>query len=89
MFNLVKPDLCIYVNISAETSFNRKSKEKEGSANLDKHESDKKFLSSVSERYIDIAKKNLFCDWEVIDGEKPIEEVFNEIVKVINKRLGI
>jgi len=89
MFNLVKPDLCIYVDISAETSFNRKSKEKEGSDHLDKHESNTKFLGEVAQRYKDVIKRNIYCDWEIIDGEKSIEEVFKQILQVINKRLGI
>lgn len=87
MFKLPKPDLCIYVKISAETSFNRKMKEKEG--NLDRHEEDKKFLKIVAEGYEKIAKDNIFCDWEIIDGEKSIEEVSKEILEVINKKLGI
>jgi dTMP kinase len=89
MFNLPKPDLCIYVKISAETSFNRKSKEKGGDFNLDRHEENKKFLKIVAEGYEKIAQDNIFCDWAVIDGEKPIEEVSKEILEVINKKLGI
>jgi dTMP kinase len=87
MFKLPKPDLCIYIKISAETSFNRKMQEKGG--NLDRHEEDKKFLKTVAEEYEKIAKDNIFCDWTIIDGEKSIEEVSKEILEVINKKLGI
>ncbi len=87
IFELPKPDLCIYVKISAETSIKRKVKEKEG--NLDRHEEDNKFLSDVASTYDKIAKDNIFCDWAVIDGEKSIEEVSKKILSVINKKLGI
>jgi dTMP kinase len=87
MFRLPKPDLCIYIRISAETSFNRKLKEKEG--NLDRHEENKKFLSTVAEEYEKVVADNTFCEWVVIDGEKLIEEVSNQILEVLNKKLGI
>ncbi|MDD5098247.1 MAG: dTMP kinase [Candidatus Pacebacteria bacterium] len=87
-FNLKKPDLVIYIRISPEESFKRKVKQK-GINDLDRHEKDKKFLDSLYQKYEEFSKNNVFCDWEVIDGEKPIEAVFNEMLKVINKRLGI
>jgi len=87
MFRLPKPDLCIYVKISAETSFNRKMKEKEG--NLDRHEDNKKFLAAVAEGYEKAASDNSFCDWTIIDGEKTIDEVSDDIIKLLNEKLGI
>lgn len=87
IFRLPKPDLCIYVKISAETSFNRKLKEKEG--NLDRHEEDKKFLAAVAEAYEKAANDNYFCEWATIDGEKTIDEVSKNITELLNEKLGI
>lgn len=87
MFQLPKPDLCIYIKISAETSYNRKNKEKGG--NLDRHEEDKKFLKNVADNYEKAIGNNVFCDWAVIDGEKSIEEVSKDILKILNKRFDI
>ena len=87
MFKLPKPDICIYIKISAETSFNRKMKEKGG--NLDRHEDNKKFLSAVADGYEKEAADNTFCDWIIIDGEKSIEDVSNQIVEILNKKFGI
>ena len=87
IFKLPKPDLCIYIKISAETSFNRKMKEKGG--NLDRHEENKKFLKEVAEGYEKIAENNIFCEWSIIDGEKSIEEVSQDILKLLNNKLGI
>lgn len=87
LFNLTKPDLCIYLKISAETSFNRKMKEKNGS--LDRHEEDKKFLNQVAAGYDKMAKENIVCDWAIIDGEKSIDEVSNNILEVITNKLKI
>lgn len=87
LFNLTKPDMCIYLKISAETSFNRKMKEKGG--NLDRHEEDKKFLSRVAQGYQKMAEENTFCNWAVVDGEKPIDGVSKDILEIINNKLNI
>lgn len=88
LFELRKPDICIYIKISPETAFTRKAKQK-GYDDLDRHEDDKAFLSRLYEGYEEMSKGNIFCDWTVIDGERPIEEVSKEILEVINKKLGI
>ncbi|HNY35745.1 MAG TPA: dTMP kinase [Candidatus Pacearchaeota archaeon] len=87
-FDLKKPDLVIYIKISPEESFKRKIKQK-GIDNLDRHEKDKEFLNSLYQKYEQFSKNNVFCEWTVIDGEKKPEEVFKNILEVINKKLGI
>jgi dTMP kinase len=88
LFNLRKPDLTIYIKISPEESFKRKMKQK-GIENMDRHEENKKFLSSLYETYEKMSSENVFCEWTVIDGEKSIEEVSKNILEVINKKFGI
>ncbi|MFA5071808.1 MAG: dTMP kinase [Candidatus Paceibacterota bacterium] len=88
LFKLPKPDICIYLKISAETSLKRKGKEK-GNINLDRHEEDKAFQIAVANGFDEIANNNTFCDWTVIDGEKTPEEVFKDILEVLNKKFGI
>ncbi|MFA5086290.1 MAG: dTMP kinase [Candidatus Paceibacterota bacterium] len=87
LFNLSKPDICIYLRISGETSLARKSKEKPG--NLDRHEEDKNFQNAVVQGFDKVAAENVFCEWVAIDAEKPAEEVFEEIKKTLNEKLGI
>ncbi|KUK49832.1 MAG: putative thymidylate kinase [Parcubacteria bacterium 33_209] len=78
MFGLVKPDLVIYIKISPETSFERKSSQKD----LDRHEGDKKFLKKLFDNFEETAKK---YNWETVDGEKPIEKVTKDIINIVNK----
>jgi len=78
MFGLVKPDLVIYIKISPETSFKRKSSQKD----LDRHEGDKKFLKTLFNNFEETAKK---YNWEIVDGERPIEEVTKDIINIVNK----
>ncbi len=81
LFNISKPDLCIYLRISPETSKKRKSQEKQG--NLDRNEKDLEFLKNLVNMYDKIAKDNLFCKWKIINGEQSIEEVYDQIIKLI------
>lgn len=85
-FKLPKPDLIIYLKISPETSIKRKFKEKRS---LDRHEADKTFLTKLAKFYQKLIKKQIFSRWVIIDGEKSIEEVFEEIKKIIKKELKI
>lgn len=85
---LRKPDLTMYIRISPEESYKRKSKQK-GIENMDRHEENKEFLKSLYSAYEKMSQENIFCDWTVIDGEKPIEEVSKDILEVINKKFGI
>ncbi|MDD3386485.1 MAG: dTMP kinase [Candidatus Pacebacteria bacterium] len=83
LFKIKKPDVSIYIRIRPEKSFERKNKQKE----LDRHEKDKIFLKGVFENYEERVKDNTFCKWEVVDGEKSIEEVANNILKIIDKTI--
>jgi dTMP kinase len=84
--DLPKPDLIIYLKISAKTAIKRKFKEKN---NLDRHEADKKFLEKVAKFYETLAKKQIFGKWVVIDGEKSTEEVFSRIKTIVSKRFKV
>lgn len=87
IFDLPKPDLVIFLNVSPETSIKRKFKEKNS---LDRHEEDKEFLGKVREGYLDLIKKKIFAkEWVIVDGEKSIEEVAKEIQKIVLEKLKI
>ncbi|MFA5087113.1 MAG: dTMP kinase [Candidatus Paceibacterota bacterium] len=87
LFEASKPDLCIYIKIAPETSLSRKTNQKPD--NLDRHEEDKKFQAALAETYEKMANEKVFCDWETIDGEQSVENVFNQIIGILNKKLQI
>lgn len=80
LFTLPKPDIIIYLKVSAEISIERKLKEK---PELDRNETDKEFLEKLARFYLELAKKNVFGKWVVVDGEKSREEVFEEVRKAL------
>ncbi|MCD6371197.1 MAG: dTMP kinase [Candidatus Aenigmarchaeota archaeon] len=78
--NMPKPNLAIYIDISPNTSVERKKKEK---SELDKHESNLDFLEKVRNTYIYSVEKNVWTKWVKVDGEKSIEEVFKDVLSVL------
>jgi dTMP kinase len=80
IFQIPKPDIIIYLKVSPETSIKRKFKEKNS---LDRNEENKEFLGQVGKFYDDLIEKQIFGKWIVINGEKPKEEVFGDVRKVL------
>jgi len=85
LLELPRPDLIIYLKVSPGISMKRKYKEKR---NLDRNEKDKKFLGQLVKLYREtLIKNSVFGKWVIINGEKPIKEVFEEIKLRINTNL--
>jgi dTMP kinase len=84
IFDIPKPDLIIYLGISARTSVKRKYAEKRS---LDRNEKNKIFLEKLGDFYEKLAKNSVFGKWEVVNGEKSIDEVSNDIKNIINTKL--
>lgn len=82
LFDIIKPDLIIYLKVSPETSMERKKKEK---IELDFFEKDLEFRKKVSLKYDELASKNIFSNWITVNAEKLIEEVGKEIENIVNK----
>lgn len=84
-FGLPTPDLVIFLEIKPETSIKRKFKEKNS---LDRYEENKEFLENVRQSYHNLIDKKIFAkEWIVVDGEKSIEEVAEQIQKIVVSRL--
>ncbi len=81
IFELLKPDLVIFLKVSPETSIRRKHREKR---RLDLHEANKKLLKQVAAFYKKLIKNQVFAKWKAIDGEKPIRRVFEEIKQILH-----
>ena len=82
LFGLPKPNLIIYLKVKPEISIKRKYKEKK---KLDRNEADKLFLTRVAKYYQKLIKRQIFGKWVVIDGEKSINKVTEQIKKTFTK----
>ena len=68
-------DKVFYINVPVDISMQRKEKQK-GKMDVDKFESNKKFLSKVSTFYDKLKNEGFYAkSWEEIDGNKSIEEI--------------
>ena len=84
MFELPKPDKILFLKISPETSVERKKREKNG--DIDRYEENLNFLHKVARMYEKLVSENILGPWYVIDGEKSIENVFEQVKKVLNTK---
>jgi dTMP kinase len=84
IFKLLKPDLIIYLKISPDTSIQRKLKEKK---KLDRHESNKKFLNNLTIFYQNLIKNRILGEWMIVNGERSIDKISKEIIKIVIKKL--
>ncbi len=68
-------DKVFYINVPVDISMQRKEKQK-GKLDVDKFESNKNFLSTVSTFYDKLKNEGFHAKaWEEIDGSKSIEEI--------------
>jgi len=75
---LPEADLVIVIDTPPEASFERKPAER------DAYERDLSFLRRVREAYIRLSQR---FSWVIVDGERSVEEVHNDIWELINRRL--
>lgn len=81
IFGLPKPDSIIYLRIKPETSIKRKRKEKPES--MDRNEKNLQLHRDVSEQYEKLIEKDIWSKWYAVDGEKNIEDVQKQILKIL------
>ena len=85
--NFLKPDLIIYLNVNIETALERiKKREKEKEEGI-KYFEKRELLERISRRYIEtlnfLEKKGFKI--KIIDGNKNLDEIKKEIVKLKNE----
>jgi dTMP kinase len=74
-------DAIIFIDIKPETSMKRKKKEH---GKLDRYEKNLKFLKKVRDFYQIEIKGNILGKWFVVNGERDIKKVHEDILKIIN-----
>ncbi|MEW6528946.1 MAG: dTMP kinase [Candidatus Micrarchaeota archaeon] len=78
----IKPDLVVYLDIDADISQERKSKQKQ----LDRYEENKIYLAQVRENYLNLYQDKFLTDnWCLVDASKNISEVHLQILNYLKK----
>lgn len=83
---LPKPDMVFYLDITAETSLERKNLQKGA---LDKHEGDKAYLEKVAGFYEMLIKEKYGAkEWVRIDGTQPKDSIHEKAAAMVRKAIG-
>ncbi len=79
-FEIEKPDLIFYLDVSPETAIKRKYEENK---EKNRREKDFQFIRKTYQKYQDLIKRQVWTKWIKINGEQEIEKITNEIAKFI------
>ena len=88
-YGIISPDLVLLLDIDAGAGAARKGVQK----TPDRHERDAEFLSKVRQNYLREAKENFLAyKFVVVDGSRPEDEIFTEVVTqvepLLTKKMG-
>ena len=84
-FQIPKPDLAIFLDTDPQFAMRRKSREAghaEGPDIFEKSLAKQKKLAKI---FAGMAEKNIYCEWDVVDGNGSVAEVTANIVSVLKK----
>ena len=76
---LPKADLVVLLDVSQKESFKRQQK------NRDRFERDEDFIKRISGIYRRMARKKR---WRIVDAARPKEEVHDDILRIVSKKMG-
>jgi dTMP kinase len=79
-FNIRKPDLVIFLDVKPEVAIKWKQREKKIKNFREKNI---EFMKKAHARYLKMLERGVWTRWIKVEGEKSIEEVGREIVKLL------
>lgn len=88
-FHIEKPDFAIYLDVDPHIAFERKMKEEGHDEGLDMFEGDIDKQKKLRAIYKEMVEKNIYCDWEEVDGNGKPDEVTKLIIEVLKRRKTI
>lgn len=85
-FKIPKPDFAIYIDVDPELALSWKQKEEGHEEGLDMFEKSIEKQKKLREIFTKMAKENIYCEWEIVDGNADIPTVTGRILEVFKKR---
>jgi len=82
-FEIPKPDLCIYLDVDPEIAMARKMKEEGHDEGLDMFEKSLTKQKKLRGIFKEMVKDNVYSKWEMLNGDRDVEPITNEILSVI------
>ena len=84
-FNIPKPDLAIFLDVDPEIAIERKNKEEGHDEGLDMFEKSLEKQKKLRKIFQNMVNNNIYCDWDIVNGDLSINEVRDEIIQVLKK----
>jgi dTMP kinase len=85
-FKIPKPDIAIFIDVDPEIARRRKQKEEGHEEGMDIFERSMEKQKKIRAAFLKMAKENIFCEWEVVDGTGSIQEVHDQIIAILTKK---
>lgn len=85
-FGIPKPDLVIFIDVDPKIAMSRKMAEDGHDEGLDIFERNISKQQKLRDAFTNMAKKNVWTEWEIIDGNLTIDEVKDNVIKILNRR---
>lgn len=84
LFELPKPDLTIFLDVDPAIAMQRKQTEEGHDEGLDMFEKSLDKQKMIRECFLKLAQENVYCNWEIVNGNGTLEEVYNSVTKTLN-----
>ncbi|MFQ5493258.1 MAG: dTMP kinase [Candidatus Dojkabacteria bacterium] len=88
-FDIPVPDLAIFIDVDPETAMQRKNKEEGHDEGLDMFEKSLSKQRKLRDTYTEMVEQNIYCDWEIVDGNGTVEEVKKQIIGIMGDHYEI
>jgi dTMP kinase len=84
-FGIPKPDMIVFLDVDPKVAMQRKLAEEGHEEGLDIFERSIEKQENLRKGFLELAEQNDWTKWAVVDGNHSIQEVTQEIVKVLKK----
>lgn len=84
-FEIMVPDVIFFLDVKPEIAIKWKYGENKV---LNFREKDSVFIKKTYEKYLDLATRQVWAPWEVVNGQRSKEEVHKEIKSIIQRKYG-
>lgn len=84
-FDIPVPDLAIFLDVDPEVAMARKNKEEGHEEGPDMFEKSIKKQQKLRDIFKKMVNENIYCKWEMVDGNGTPEEVTNSILEVLKR----
>ncbi len=85
-FKIPKPDLTIYIDVDPEEAMKRKHIEEGHDEGLDMFEKSLDKQKKLREIFKTMIKENIYCEWQEVDGNRDIETIRDDIIRIIRSK---